>query len=57
LWFLETVMMAFFEPASNAVIPNVVAEEDVIVANTLSSATWSFDLAIGSVPGGSLLHG
>jgi MFS family permease len=52
LLFFETVMVAFFEPARNAVIPNVVAEDDVIVANTLSSATWSFDLAIGSVLGG-----
>ncbi len=52
LLFLETVMVAFFEPARNAVIPNVVAEKDVIVANTLSSATWSFDLAIGSMLGG-----
>jgi MFS family permease len=52
LLFLETVMVAFFEPARNAVIPSVVAADDVIVANTLSSATWSFDLAIGSVLGG-----
>ena len=52
LLFLETVMVAFFEPARNAVIPNVVAEDDVVVANTLASATWSFDLAIGSVLGG-----
>src|SRR5271165_1174168 len=52
LLFLESVMVTFFEPARSAVIPNVVAEEDVIVANTLASATWSFDLAIGSVLGG-----
>src|SRR5215469_8573886 len=52
LLFFETVMVAFFEPARSAVIPNIVAEEDVIVANTLSSATWSFDLAVGSVLGG-----
>jgi len=52
LLFLETVMVAFFEPARSAVIPSIVAEGDVIVANTLSSATWSFDLAIGSVLGG-----
>ena len=52
LLFLETVMVAFFEPARSAVIPNIVAEDDVIVANTLSSVTWSFDLAIGSVLGG-----
>jgi len=52
LLFLETVMVAFFEQARSAVIPSIVAEGDVIVANTLSSATWSFDLAIGSVLGG-----
>lgn len=52
LLFLETVMVAFFEPARNAVIPSVVDEQDVIVANTLASATWSFDLAIGSMLGG-----
>ena len=37
--------------------PNIVAQDDVIVANDVcrqhvSSATWSFDLAIGSVLGG-----
>ena len=52
LLLLETLMVAFFEPARNAVIPNVVEEQDVIVANTLSSVTWSFDLAVGSVFGG-----
>lgn len=57
LLFLETVMVAFFEPARSAVIPNIVAEGDVIVANTLSSATWSFDLAIGSVLGGIVAAG
>src|SRR5664279_5946157 len=51
LLFLETVMVAFFEPARSAVIPNIVAESEVIVANTLSSGTWAFDLAIGSVLG------
>ncbi len=52
LLFLETVRVAFFAPARNAVIPNVVDAQEVIVANTLSSATWSFDLAIGSMLGG-----
>ncbi len=51
----ETVMAAFFEPARNAVIPNIVEREQVIVANTLSSITWSFDLAIGATLGGILL--
>ena len=52
LLFLETVMAGFFEPARNSVIPNITPEEDVIVANTLSSTTWSFNLAIGSLLGG-----
>jgi MFS family permease len=52
LLFLETVMWAFFEPARSSVIPNVVSKNDVIVANTLSSTTWSFNLAIGSTVGG-----
>ena len=52
LLFMETVMWAFFEPARSSVIPNVVSKHDVIVANTLSSTTWSFNLAIGSTVGG-----
>jgi len=52
LLFLETVMVAFFEPARTAVIPNITAKGDVIVANTLSAATWSFDLAVGALLGG-----
>lgn len=45
-------MVSFFEPARNAVIPNVAAESEVLVANTLSSATWSVNLMIGSAVGG-----
>lgn len=52
LIFLETVMAGFFEPARNSVIPNITPERDVIVANTLASTTWSFNLAIGSLIGG-----
>jgi MFS family permease len=52
LLFCETVMWSFFEPARSSVIPNVVDKEDVILANTLSSTTWSFNLAIGSTVGG-----
>jgi len=52
LILLETIMAGFFEPARNAVIPNITPERDVIVANTLASTTWSFNLAIGSLIGG-----
>ncbi len=48
----ETVLAAFFEPARNSVIPNIVAREDVVIANTLSSATWSVNLMLGSTAGG-----
>ena len=52
LIFLETIMAGFFEPARSSVIPNITPERDVIVANTLASTTWSFNLAIGSLIGG-----
>ncbi len=48
----ETVMWGLFEPARNAVIPNIVEKEDVLAANTLSSTTWSMNLFLGSALGG-----
>lgn len=48
----ETLLAAFFEPARNAVIPNLVRREQVVLANTLSSATWSVNLMIGATAGG-----
>jgi predicted MFS family arabinose efflux permease len=52
LLFLETTMASFFEPARNAVIPTIVGMDRVLTANTLSSTTWSFNLAVGSALGG-----
>src|SRR5947209_5942601 len=52
LLLAETTMAAFFEPARNAVIPNISASGEVLVANTLSSATWSVNLMIGASVGG-----
>jgi len=52
LLLLETLMAAFFEPARSAVIPNITNREDVIVANTLGSATWSLNLVLGATLGG-----
>src|SRR6202035_1763016 len=48
----ETLLVAFFEPARNAVIPNIVEREDIVVANTLSSTTWSVNLMLGATLGG-----
>src|SRR6266852_5185080 len=52
LLLLETIMAAFFEPARTSVVPHITAREDVLVANTLSSATWSVNLLIGASVGG-----
>jgi predicted MFS family arabinose efflux permease len=52
LLLLETLMAAFFEPARNSVIPNITPREDVILANTLSSTTWSLNLMLGATLGG-----
>jgi predicted MFS family arabinose efflux permease len=52
LLLLETLAAAFFEPARSSVIPNITDREDVILANTLSSATWSVNLLVGASVGG-----
>jgi MFS family permease len=54
LLLAETVMAAFFEPARSAVIPNITSREDLLLANTLSSATWSVNLLIGASVGGAV---
>jgi MFS family permease len=54
LLFLETILWALFEPGRSAVIPNVVGESELMVANTLSSTTWSFNFAMGFAVGGVL---
>jgi MFS family permease len=50
----ETVLWAMFEPGRSAVIPNIVPESEVVLANTLSSTTWSFNFAMGFAVGGVL---
>ena len=54
LLFTETIFWALYEPARNAVIPNITSGPEQLVANGLSSTTWSFTLAIGSAVGGVL---
>jgi MFS family permease len=48
----ETLLAAFFEPARNSVIPNIVGRGQVVLANTLSSTTWSVNLMLGATAGG-----
>jgi len=52
LLFLESTMAAFFEPARNSVLPNITGQRDLLRANTLASATWCLNLAIGATLGG-----
>src|SRR5271167_2573133 len=52
LLLAETIMAAFFEPARSSVIPNIADRGEVLIANTLSSATWSMNLLIGASVGG-----
>ena len=52
LLFLETVMWGLFEPARTAVIPNIVREDETLIANTLASSTWSINMFLGSALGG-----
>lgn len=62
LWLLyvllaaEVVSASFFEPGRTAVIPNIVGDREVLTANALSSATWSFNLAVGAGVGGLVVH-
>lgn len=53
LLFAETTMWALFEPGRTALIPSVAGNKDeIMLANALSSMTWSINLAIGSGIGG-----
>lgn len=52
LLVLETIGAAFFEPARNAVIPNITTRENLVLANTLGSTTWSLNLVMGAAVGG-----
>jgi predicted MFS family arabinose efflux permease len=48
----QFVVSAFFEPARAALVPALVAEPELLTANTLSSVTWSAMLALGAALGG-----
>jgi MFS family permease len=51
---LETILWAMFEPGRSAVIPNIAGVEELVIASTLSSTTWSFNFAMGFAVGGAL---
>jgi MFS family permease len=51
---IEVVFAAIFEPARNALIPNVTQKDELLPANALSSATWSVALTVGAGLGGAV---
>lgn len=55
IYLLSTIQFGFsalFEPCRSALIPSLVEQDELVVANTLGSVTWSVMLAIGAVVGG-----
>jgi MFS family permease len=51
---VEVIFASIFEPARNALLPNLVRPEEILPANALSSATWSFALTVGAALGGAV---
>jgi MFS family permease len=51
---LISIGSAYFEPASQAALPNLVAEEDLGIANVLMGSTWGTMLAAGAAIGGAV---
>lgn len=49
---LQFTVSSFFEPARAAILPSMVEGDELLTANTLSSATWSAMLALGAAVGG-----
>ncbi len=51
----ESVLWGLFEPGRDSLLPNLTqGERERLAANTLSSTTWSFNLAAGTALGGFL---
>jgi predicted MFS family arabinose efflux permease len=48
----HSLVSAFFEPAQQAMLPNLVSEADYPLAATLENSLWAATLALGSALGG-----
>lgn len=51
----HSLLSAVFEPAQVAMVPGLVAPEDLVLASTLENSLWSLTLAVGSALGGAVL--
>ena len=49
---LISIGSAYFEPASQAALPNIVADEHLVAANVLMGSTWGTMLTVGAALGG-----
>jgi MFS family permease len=49
---LISIGSAYFEPAAQAALPNLVADEDLAPANVLMGSTWGTMLTVGAALGG-----
>lgn len=49
---LVVIGTSFFEPARSAMLPAVVPPADLVLANSLSAATWATMLTVGAAVGG-----
>jgi MFS family permease len=52
LTVLQLALSTFFEPAKSAAITSIVSTRELLPASTISSATWSAMLTLGSAIGG-----
>lgn len=58
LWLLyvltvfQFALSSIFDPGRNALMPSLLRREDLVLANTLGSVTWSVMLAVGAIAGG-----
>ena len=54
LSIIQFSFSALFEPCRSALIPSLVEPDELVIANTLGSVTWSVMLALGAVVGGAV---
>jgi MFS family permease len=54
LTIIQFTLSALFEPGQSAITPSLVSHNDLVLANTLASITWSVMLAAGAIIGGAV---
>jgi MFS family permease len=56
LALVQESIWTFYDPARKASVPNLCSQEELILANALSGATWSIMLAFGAALGGFITY-